>query len=57
MISGNVAEPNALLEKYQQFEYIFNTDKKVLIDKLFKGGPDSGKAPLDDIKEQIQHFE
>jgi hypothetical protein len=57
MINANVAEPNELLERYQRFEYIINTDRGALVKDLFKGGEDGGKRSLEAIREKILHYE
>jgi hypothetical protein len=38
------------LEEFKKFEYIINTDKKALIEDLFKGGEGGTKKPLEEIK-------
>lgn len=58
LFEENSPEPKSLLESFQQFEYVMNTDKKELIDELFKRGENRDeKAPLEEIKEKASHFE
>ncbi len=35
MFTDNIVGPNELLEKYKQYEYILNVDRKALIKELF----------------------
>jgi translation initiation factor 2 beta subunit (eIF-2beta)/eIF-5 len=53
MIEENIIQPNELLAKYKEYEYILNVDKKELIDGLFLGE----KKSLEEIKEQIAHYD
>lgn len=57
MISENIDAPNALLDEYKKYEYIINVDKKKLVDDLFKGGEDGAKKSLEEIEEQVKHYE
>jgi hypothetical protein len=57
MLNDNVSGPLELLESYKQYEYILNVDKKALIDDLFKGAEGGGKKTLEEIKEQIEHYQ
>lgn len=57
MINDNIGGPNQVLEQYKKYEYVLNVDKKKLIDDLFKGGENGEKKPLEDIKEQITHYD
>jgi len=54
LVDENVTGPEELLEKYKKYEYIFNVDKKELIDTLFKG---ETKKTLAEIKEQVSHYD
>lgn len=53
IIEENIKGPLELLEKYKQYEYILNVDKKALLKELFNGDE---KAALNDIREKIQHY-
>jgi len=53
MIEENIVQPNELLTKYKEYEYILNVDRKELTDSLFAGE----KKPLAEIKEQIAHYD
>ena len=53
IIEENIKGPLELLEKYKQYEYILNVDKKALLKELFNGDE---KAPLNEIREKIQHY-
>jgi hypothetical protein len=37
MFNENIVGPLELLEKYKQYEYILNVDKKALVKELFGG--------------------
>ena len=57
LIMANVDGPNKLLEQFKEYEYIPNVNEKQLIKDLFKGGENGGKKPINEIKEQILHYE
>lgn len=41
-----------LIQKYKQYEYILNVDKKALIKELFG----EEKAPLNELRQRIEHY-
>lgn len=49
MFQENIVGPLELLEKYKQYEYILNVDRKLLIKELFG----ETKAPLKELREKI----
>jgi len=50
--------PNELLDNFKKYEYVMNTDKKELIDELFKAGENKDeKVPLETIREKVQHYD
>lgn len=53
MFEENIVGPLELLERYKQYEYILNVDRKQLIKELFG----EQKAPLKDLREKIQHYQ
>lgn len=53
MIVENIKGPLELLEKYKQYEYILNVDKKALLKELFGG---EEKAPLSELRSRIEHY-
>ena len=53
MFQENIVGPLELLDKYKKYEYILNVDRKQLIKSLFG----EEKAPLNVLRERIQHFE
>jgi dynein heavy chain len=53
MFQENIVGPNELLEKYKQYEYILNVDRKQLIKDLFG----ESKAAIKDIRDQIKHYD
>lgn len=54
MFAENIIGPNQLLNKYKEYEYILNVDKKQLIKELFGG---EQKASLKELKERIQVYD
>ena len=50
----NIEEPQQLLNKYKEFEYILNVDRKVIIGQLFDK---DNKAHLDQIKETVADYD
>ena len=52
MFQENIIGPQELLEKYKQYEYILNVDRKLLIKELFG----EQKASLKELRERIQHY-
>jgi len=57
MIQENMTDPTDLLESYKKYDFILNVDKKKLIDDLFKGGEEGQKKTLEEIEEQVLHFD
>jgi len=51
MVDNNIGEPNELLTKFKEFEYVLNVDKKALVEDLFKGGENGQKKSLEEIEE------
>ena len=54
MMAENIVGPVALLEKYKQYEYILNVDRKQLIKDLFRG---EEKASLEELRQEITHYD
>ena len=54
MLEQNIIGPSELLDKYKEYEYILNVDKKELIDDLFKPGQ---KKTLEEIREKVAHYD
>jgi hypothetical protein len=54
MFAENIVGPQELLEKYKQYEYILNVDKKNLIKELFGG---EQKATIQELREKILHYQ
>lgn len=52
MFQENIKGPLELLEKYKQYEYILNVDKKKLLKELFG----EEKAPLNVLRENIKAY-
>ena len=42
-----------MLERYKKYEYILNIDRKKLMKELFG----ENKAPLEELRERIKHFD
>lgn len=58
LFDENSPKPTELLENFKKYEYIMNTDRKEMVENLFKLGENKDeKAPLAEIKEKAQHFE
>lgn len=53
MFQENIKGPMELLEKYKKYEYILNIDRKKLMKELFG----ENKAPLEELRERIKHFD
>lgn len=53
MFDENIVGPIDLLNKYKEYEYILNVDRKQLIKDLFG----EEKAPLKELRERIQHYD
>ena len=53
MMLNNTPGPNNLLADYKKYEYVMNVDKKLLLEDLFKGGEDSRKKSLEEIRTQV----
>lgn len=53
MFAENIVGPQELLEKYKQYEYVLNVDKKNLIKELFGG---EQKATIQELREKILHY-
>ncbi len=53
MFTENIVGPSALLDKYKQYEYILNVDRKVLIKELFG----EQKASIKDLRDKILHYD
>ena len=53
MFEENVKRPVELLNKFKEYEYILNVDKKQLVNSLFG----ETKAPLSEIREKITHYD
>ena len=61
MFEENIQEPLAILEKFKDYEYLLNIDKRELVDSLFNnkelrdaGG--TGKAELEQNGEEIEKY-
>lgn len=67
MVSENIDGPTELLNRYKEYEYILNIDKKKLINDIFKvpkpaaeGEEPTGetyKLELDQIREKVLHYQ
>jgi hypothetical protein len=57
LFQENTTGPSSILQEYKKYEYILNVDKKKLINDIFKGEDGNTKMALNEIKEQIEHYE
>ena len=53
MVDECIKGPLELLQKYKEYEYILNVDKKALIKELFGG---EEKAELNELRQRIEHY-
>lgn len=57
MVKENMVGPQALLDEYKKYEFVLNVDSDELLESLFNvPGNLYDKAPIEDIREQIERF-